>query len=166
MIQIPVVNTGGRLSPQSPIPLDALAVRCTGAVYDVYEAGDVIPPIDYGSTSADPNIRDMVPFLQEAIPTEGATINMTHGARSGMLSLYPATALNAISINLPADADTSVMQELNTQLFGFAIKAVTFNQIGGGAFFKGISTPVEMQSGDSIPAQKMAPNTWVRILKS
>jgi len=47
MTTIPVVRTttpdGDLLSPEHPFPADAIAIRCDGTVYTVYQAGDVLP---------------------------------------------------------------------------------------------------------------------------
>lgn len=47
MITIPAVRTttpdGDLLSPAQPFPPNAIAIRCDGSVYTVYQPGDEIP---------------------------------------------------------------------------------------------------------------------------
>ncbi len=47
MITIPAVQTttpdGDLLSPAQPFPADAIAIRCDGVNYTIYEPGDTVP---------------------------------------------------------------------------------------------------------------------------
>ena len=47
MTTIPVVHTttpdGDLLSPAQPFPDDAIAIRCDGTAYTVYQPGDTVP---------------------------------------------------------------------------------------------------------------------------
>lgn len=49
MITIPVLSTatpdGPLLSPSQPIPADAIAIRCDGVNYTVYQLGDTVPAL-------------------------------------------------------------------------------------------------------------------------
>lgn len=49
MIIIKCVSTTAGLTPETPIPSDAICVTCDGTEYTVYQPGDDLPPEpDYG----------------------------------------------------------------------------------------------------------------------
>jgi hypothetical protein len=44
MISIPAVtDANGVQSPETPLPVDAVAIVCDGSTYTVYEPGDALP---------------------------------------------------------------------------------------------------------------------------
>lgn len=43
MKTIPVIEIGGVLTPESPLPSSAIKIVCDGQTYTVYEAGDELP---------------------------------------------------------------------------------------------------------------------------
>ena len=96
---------------------------------------------------------------QQATPTTGQTVQITNNALLGLTVINPAGTLGALTVALPLDASSSIGQ-IERIAFMKAITALTIN--AGAGMVYGVSSTALL--GDNIAFQKIAANTWTRLL--
>ena len=94
--------------------------------------------------------------VQAATPTTGQTVVMTADARDRTLYLTPAGTLATLTVTLPADATSRVMQ----------IARIATSQIITALTINGATTilaTVTTLAIGSVTFQKVAASTWIRV---
>lgn len=95
-------------------------------------------------------------FVQNAVPTSGATVAMDDNSQDGILYLQPVAGLAALTISLPSEANSRI-----GQIRSIATKqAITILTVGGATTI--MSAPASMLLGACYSFQKVAANTWIR----
>lgn len=94
---------------------------------------------------------------QTASPTTGQTVNMTNSSFTGFLYLTPAGTIAALTVALPAEAN-SILGQVRRITTSQAITALTLTQQGGGQTILG--APAGLTAGQTIAVMKVAANTW------
>ena len=92
-----------------------------------------------------------------APPASGATVQVTNTAMQGLTVINPAGALATLSVSLPADGQSTIMQ-IERIAFLKSVAALTIN---GATTILG--APLAAAIGDNIGFQKVAANTWTRV---
>jgi hypothetical protein len=95
-------------------------------------------------------------FYDIFTPVEGDTIQIRQTAQSGMIILDPATNLNNLTINFPADSTTRIGQRLTI----ISMKQVSNVNWTGATFMN--STDM-LDTNDAFDIRKTKSNVWVRI---
>lgn len=95
-----------------------------------------------------------------APPTTGGTVTIVNTAMSGLTVVSPAGTLAALTVSLPTDAASTIGQ-IERIAFRQAITTLTINVSGGGTVS---GAPVTAQANDNIGFQKIAANTWNRLV--
>jgi len=103
-------------------------------------------------------MQTLKPPVQSVVPTTGQTIVITDNSYNGLLVLAPAGTLATLTITLPSDANSEVGQ-IERIATTKTLTAVTIN--GAGTIFGAVTTLV---AGDNVAYQKIAANTWSRML--
>ena len=92
------------------------------------------------------------------VPVSGGTVQSTNTAMMGLTVINPAGTLASLTVNLPADGASAIGQ---VERFAF-LKAITALTIGGATTILG--APSSAVIGDNIGFQKVAANTWTRMI--
>lgn len=93
---------------------------------------------------------------QLASPATGATVQMTDNSKDGILQLTPAGTIAALTLTLPAEANTRLGQVRRI----FSSQNVTALTIQGATtIYNNVTT---MAAGDCIAFVKVGPNMWAR----
>ena len=95
--------------------------------------------------------------VQNLSPTAGQTISMTDNSVDGLLWLTPAGTLATLTVNFPSDANSRIGQVRSVG----SSKQITAITLSNATFFNTVST---IALGECYSFQKVAANTWVRIL--
>lgn len=96
---------------------------------------------------------DSVP-LQTVVPTNGQTVQIADNADDGLLLLNPASTLATLTVNLPSDAKSRLLQVERIA----TMRTITLLTVAGATTIYG--APASLAPGDNIAFQKVAANTW------
>lgn len=96
--------------------------------------------------------------MQSASPTTGSTVVMTDDSNNGTLVLTPAANLAALTVQLPSDANSALLQIRRIS----TTKSITALTMTGATTI--LDAPASMNSGDLVSFQKTAANTWMRMV--
>lgn len=91
-------------------------------------------------------------------PISGGTVQITNSAMQGLTVVNPAGTLAVLTVALPSDANSAIQQ---IERIAF-MKAITLLTISGATTILG--APLAAALGDNIGFQKVAANTWTRVL--
>lgn len=101
---------------------------------------------------------DVMQSATPAPPSSGGTVAIINTAMNGLTVVNPAGTLATLTVTLPADAASQIGQ---IERIAF-LKAITLLTISGASTILG--APIAAILGDNIGFQKVAANTWIRIL--
>lgn len=93
---------------------------------------------------------------QAAAPASGATVQMTDNNKDGILLLSPAATLAALTVVLPAEANTRIGQ-VRRIFTSQNITALTIQ--GATTIYNNVTT---MAAGDAVAFVKVDVNMWAR----
>jgi len=96
--------------------------------------------------------------MQTASPTTGSTVVMTDDSNNGTLVLTPAANLAALTVQLPSDANSALLQIRRIS----TTKSITALTMTGATTI--LDAPASMNAGDLVSFQKTAANTWMRMV--
>lgn len=94
----------------------------------------------------------------QAVPVSGGTVQSTNTAMMGLTVVNPAGTLATLTVNVPPEATSTIGQ---VERFAF-LKAITLLTVGGATNILG--APSSAVVGDNIGFQKVAANTWTRMI--
>lgn len=96
-------------------------------------------------------------LLQTSSPTTGQTVVMADTGVDGTLVLTPAAGLATLTITLPSDANSRLLQKRSI----YCSKSVVALTINGATILNSL---IAMTANDHHTFQKVAANTWVLCL--
>ena len=94
--------------------------------------------------------------LDLPVPTTGQTVSMQSNPQYGGMWIDPATTLAALTIVLPLEKDSQLMQER----FVGSSKTITALTVTGATPI--YTAPTTLSPGDVVTFIKLAPNVWAR----
>lgn len=101
----------------------------------------------------------MAPVAQEATPSSGDTVVMTTPKMSGLLTIKGSIDLASLTIELPPDTETKLMQ---TRMIVSEVSIASLTVSLTGTTIHG--APDSISPEDPVTFQKVASNIWIRIV--
>lgn len=99
------------------------------------------------------------PVVQEASPSSEYTVAMTTPGMSGLLTIKGGADLASLTIELPLDTETKLMQ---TRMIVSEVTITSLTVSLSGTTIHG--APDSISPEDPVTLQKVASNIWVRIV--
>lgn len=110
-----------------------------------------VPPIGGGQAAG-------VPLIISSTPTTGQTVNFANSPVDQTIYATPAGTLASLTLTLPSDATSQPGQICRF----FTSQALTVLTVNGAVTIR--NAPVSSVINDCCTFQKVAANTWIRLL--